>query len=74
MVLQTSKALYGLLRSILLLYRKLRCKLEAYGYKINPYDTCVGNKMVMTDTVVPVIDKKLRPIQKKRMVQRRCAK
>ena len=40
------KALYGLLRSSLLFYRKLRDALEAYGFKINPYDSCVGNKMV----------------------------
>ena len=50
------KALYGLLRSSLLLYRKLRGELEAYGIKINPYDPCVNNKMVTTETDVPVID------------------
>ena len=59
------KALYGLLRSSLLFYRKLRGELEAYGFKIKPYDPCVGNKMVMTETVVPVIDKKGRTIQNK---------
>ena len=32
------KALYGILRSSLLFYRKLRGEIEAYGFKINPYD------------------------------------
>ena len=52
------KAIYGLLRSSLLFYRKLRGELEAYGFKINPYEKCVGNKMMTTKTVVTVIDKK----------------
>ena len=56
------KTLYGLLRSSLLFYRKLRGELEAYGFRINPYDPCVGNKTVTTETVVPVIDKKGRII------------
>ena len=37
-----TKALYGLLISSLLFYRKLRGELEAYGFKINPYEPCVG--------------------------------
>ena len=41
-----SKAIYGLLRSALLFYRKLRGELEAYDFVINPYDPCVANKMV----------------------------
>ena len=59
------KALYRLLRSSLLFYRKLHGELEAYGFKINSYDPCVGNKMGMTETVVPVIDKKGRTTQNK---------
>ena len=59
------KAIYGLLRSSLLFYRKLHGELEAYGFKINPYDPCVGKKMVTTETVVPVIDKKGRIIRDK---------
>ena len=55
----------GILRSSLLFYRKIRGELEAYGFKINPYDPCVVNKMVMTETVVPVIDKKGRIIRNK---------
>ncbi len=37
------KALYGLMRASLLFYRKLRLELEAYGFKVNPYDPCVAN-------------------------------
>ena len=59
------KAMCGLLRSSLLFYRKLRGELEAYVFRINPYDPCVGNKMVTTDTVVPVLDKKGRIIRDK---------
>ena len=56
------KALYGLLRSRLLFYRKLHGELKAYGFKINPYDPCVGNKMVTTETLVPGTDKRGRII------------
>ena len=38
------KAMDGLLRSSLLFYRKIRGKLEEYGFEINPYDPCVANK------------------------------
>ena len=58
-------ALYGLLRSSLLFYRKIRGELEAYGFKTNPYEPCVGNKLVTTETFVPVIDKKGRIIRNK---------
>ena len=37
------KALYGLLRSALLFYKKLRGDLENMGFEINPYDPCVAN-------------------------------
>ena len=40
------KALYGLLRSALLFYKKLVADLEAYGFEINPYDPCVANKII----------------------------
>ena len=66
------KALYGLFRSSLLFYRKMRGELEAYGFKINPYDPCVGNKMVTTETVVPVIDKKGRIIRNKNGSKKMC--
>ena len=41
-----NKALYGLLKSSLDFYNKLRGDLEGKGFKINPYDPCVTNKMV----------------------------
>ena len=40
------KALYGLLRSSLIFYIKLCGELEAYGFRINTYDPCVGKKNV----------------------------
>ncbi len=40
------KAIYGLLRSALLFYRKLVEDLESNGFKLNPYDPCVANKTV----------------------------
>jgi hypothetical protein len=40
------KALYGMLRSALLFYRKLVGDLEGDGWIINPYDPCVANRMV----------------------------
>ena len=44
--LEVTKALYGMLVSSLLFYRKLRKDLEDYGFVVNPYDPCVANKMV----------------------------
>ena len=41
-----SKALYGLLQSVLLFYSKFRSELEDFCFAVNPYDTCVANKMV----------------------------
>jgi hypothetical protein len=38
------KALYGLMRSSLLFYRKLRKEFEKYGMIVNPYNPCIGNK------------------------------
>ena len=40
------KALYGMLKSALLFYKKLRKDLESQGFVVNPYDPCVANKMV----------------------------
>ena len=40
------KSIYGLLRSALLFYIKLRGELEAYGFTFNSYDpSCVANTM-----------------------------
>ncbi len=40
------KALYGLLRSALLFYRKLVANQESDGFVLNPYDLYVANKVV----------------------------
>jgi len=40
------KALYGCLRSALLFYLKLVADLEGEGFRLNPYNPCVANKMV----------------------------
>ena len=44
--LEILRALYGMIKSPLLFYRKLRKDLEEAGFKINPYDICVANKLV----------------------------
>jgi hypothetical protein len=41
-----TKAIYGLLVSAMLFYKKLMKDLQGYGFEINPYDPCVANKMV----------------------------
>ena len=40
-----TKAIYGLLVSAMLFYKKLPTDLQQEGYKINPYNPCVANKM-----------------------------
>jgi hypothetical protein len=42
------KALYGMLQSSLLYYKKFRKDLEEIGFKVNPYDPCVANRIVKT--------------------------
>ena len=44
--IQLQKSLYGCLKSALLFYEKLVEDMEAYGFRINPYDPCVANKML----------------------------
>jgi hypothetical protein len=44
--LEILKALYGMIKSPLLFYRKLRKDLESIGFTVNPYDICVANKTV----------------------------
>ena len=39
-------ALYGLLRSALLFYRNLVGDLEGGGFVLNPYNSCVADKVV----------------------------
>ncbi len=40
------KALYGMIKSALLFYRKLVAELRNMGFEINPYNPCVANKRV----------------------------
>ena len=40
------KALYGMMQSSLLYYKKFRNDLEEIGFKINPYDPCVANRII----------------------------
>jgi hypothetical protein len=44
--LRLQNALYGMMKSALLFYRKLVPDLQEMGFEINPYDPCVANKMV----------------------------
>ena len=44
--LKLNKALYGCVKSAMLWYDLFVNTLEKMGFKINPYDTCVANKMV----------------------------
>ena len=43
---EMKKALYGMLQSSLLYYKKFWKDLEGQGFKINPYDPCVANRTV----------------------------
>ena len=40
------KAIYGMLQSSLLYYKKFRKDIEGIGFKVNPYDPCVANRIV----------------------------
>jgi hypothetical protein len=44
--LRLQKALYGMMKSALLFYKKLVGELQDVGFEINPYDPCIVNKMV----------------------------
>jgi hypothetical protein len=43
---QVLRAMYGMLISGIIWYLKLRGDLEGHGYKFNPYDPCVANKII----------------------------
>jgi hypothetical protein len=43
---QLEKAVYGMMKSALLFYRKLVADLLSLGFTINPYDPCVANKII----------------------------
>lgn len=40
------KALYGMLTSSLLYYKKFKKDMEEIGFELNPYDPCVANRVV----------------------------
>ena len=40
------RAVYGMIQLALMFYQKLRKDLEEQGFKINPCNPCVANKMV----------------------------
>ena len=42
---QVLRALYGMLKAALLWYKKFRKDLEDIGFRFNPYDPCVANRM-----------------------------
>jgi hypothetical protein len=46
MYLHLTKAPYGTLQAALLLWKDLRGYLILEGFKLNPYDNCVANKIV----------------------------
>eukprot|EP00984_Skeletonema_dohrnii_P016801 scaffold7524_cov79-Skeletonema_dohrnii-CCMP3373.AAC.1 len=54
--MQLYKSVYGLMRSALLFYRKLRGELESYGFTVNPYDPCVANMMVPRSSTASAAD------------------
>ena len=43
---ELKKALYGTLKAALLFWKRLSSQLRKWGFKINPYDSCVANKMI----------------------------
>jgi hypothetical protein len=46
LLVQCQNALYGTMVASLLYYRKFTKSLTSVGFKINPYDPCVANKIV----------------------------
>ena len=44
--IQLEKAVYGMMKSALLFYRKLVADHTSLGYEINPYDPCVAIKII----------------------------
>ena len=40
---QMLKALYGMMVSSLLYYKKFHKDIESIGFEVNPYDMCVAN-------------------------------
>ena len=40
------RALYGMIQSALLFYKKFRSDIETIGFKVNDYDPCVANRII----------------------------
>jgi hypothetical protein len=40
------RAIYGMLQSSLLYYKKFRKDIESIGFEVNPYDPCVANQII----------------------------
>ena len=40
------RALYGMLILVILWYRKLQKDLEGIGFKFNPYNPCIANRII----------------------------
>jgi hypothetical protein len=40
------KALYGILKAVLLFWKKLPAQLQEWGFVVNPYNWCVANKPI----------------------------
>ena len=49
--LELLKSLYVMLIASLLFYQKSRKDMEAIGFKVNPYDPCMANKMIHDKTM-----------------------
>ena len=43
---ELEKALYGTLEAALLFWKNISSKLISWGFKINPYDSCVANNTI----------------------------
>ena len=44
--IKVQRAIYGMLKSALLFYKKQQHDLEEYGFQINPYDHRAANKQI----------------------------
>ena len=51
MYMQLSKALYGCMKSAIIWYNTFSTTLKDLGFRINPYDPCITNKLSMVTNV-----------------------
>jgi hypothetical protein len=49
---ELKKALFGTLKAALLFWKRLSSQLVKWNFEINPYDTCVANKMIIGNSVL----------------------